>query len=134
MADTHMVGYEIEDQADIVFFEGGGQPRESLLAAELGVEPVMVDDVVAMCAARTRFEERRGVEMADAEVFEIGNERGGVVEAEGLGELQPIGGERHRVRHQRRPRISKPFGTFGALPLPIGERVGVRGIVTLDGP
>ena len=84
-------------------FERRGKPRESLVAAELRVEPVVVDDVVAVRAAGPRLEEGRGVEMRDAELLEVGRQRGGVVEAEGLGELQPVGGERHRGRHQAPP-------------------------------
>ncbi len=103
MADAHVVGHEIEDEAELVLLERRRQPREALFAAEFGIEPVVIDDVVAVRRARPRLQERRGVEVADAEFFEIGHERGGVVEAEILGELQPVGRARHGGDHGAAP-------------------------------
>ena len=54
----------------------------------------MVDDVVAVRAARPRLEEGRQIDMADAEARQIGRERRRLGEAEPLVELQPIGGAR----------------------------------------
>ena len=47
-----------------------------------GLSCVVIDDVVAVGAARARLHERRGVEMADAERLQIGHDRRGVVEVE----------------------------------------------------
>ena len=77
-----------------------GQARESFLAAEFGIEPVVIDDVVAMRAAGARLQERRGIEMADAERAQIGHECGGLVEAEIRGELEAVGRGRNGGRHQ----------------------------------
>jgi len=56
-----MVGYEIEDQPEILLLQRSAEPLEAGLAAELGIEPGVVDDVVAMRAALARLHERRGV-------------------------------------------------------------------------
>ena len=63
-ADRHVVGHEIEDQPEAGVLQRGAQPREAFLAAELRIERVVIDDVVAVRAAGARLEERRGVEMA----------------------------------------------------------------------
>ena len=53
------------------------------------LEPAMVDDVVAVQAARHGGEVRRAVDVGDAEVGQVGHDRGGVVEPEGRLELEP---------------------------------------------
>ena len=54
----------------------------------------MVDDVVAVGAARPRLQIRRRIDMADAEPAQIGRERRGVREAEASVKLQAIGSPR----------------------------------------
>jgi len=95
VADAHMVGHEIEDQFEVISFQRGAQTGEAFLSAELGIDLVVIDDVVAVRAARPRLEKRRSIEMRDAELPEIRRERGGRVEIEIPGELQPIGCQRH---------------------------------------
>ena len=63
-------------------------------AAELVAHEVVVDHVVAVRRAGRGGERRRDVDVGDAELGEIGHERGGVGEAEVGCELQAIGGER----------------------------------------
>ena len=53
--DADMVGYEIEDQAEVVFSKRVAQADEPVLATEVGIELVMIDDVVAMGASRPRL-------------------------------------------------------------------------------
>src|ERR1700684_1994153 len=77
-----MVGDEIKDQAEIVALQHRAQALESGLAAELGIELGMVDDVVAVGAALARLHEWRCVEMSDAERLQIGNNGGSGVEIE----------------------------------------------------
>lgn len=43
-----MVGYEIDDQAEIMLYQRLTQPRKAGLAAELGIELAVIDDVVAV--------------------------------------------------------------------------------------
>ncbi len=43
-----VVGHEVEDQAEIVFFKGPAQPLETLVAAEFGVDEGVIDDVIAV--------------------------------------------------------------------------------------
>ena len=85
---------KIEDQAEVVLFECRAQSLKTGLAAELRIEPGVIDDVVAMGAALARLHERRGVDMADAERLQIRDDGGGRVEVEIRRELQAIGRDR----------------------------------------
>ena len=73
-----MVGHEIENQTEIVLLQRRAQSLEAGLAAELRIDLGVVDDVIAVGAALARLHERRGVEMADAERLQIGNDGGGL--------------------------------------------------------
>ena len=85
----------------------------------------MVDDVVAVGAARPRLQIGRGIDVADAEPGQIGGKRRGVREAEAVVELQAVGRPRDRrragVRHRhsscgrrRRLRHAMGVGVIGA--------------------
>ena len=69
---------------------------EIVFSAELGIERVVVDDVVAVRAAGARLQVWRRVDVADAERGEIGHEPAPLLEAEVLRELQTVGGARDR--------------------------------------
>jgi hypothetical protein len=103
MADAHVVGDNIEDKAEVELFERAGEALESGVSPEFGVDAIVVAEVVAMGAARTREKDRGGVEMADAEVGEVGGEGCGVVESEAVMELESVGGagEEGGVGHGR---------------------------------
>ena len=74
------------------------------LGADLGIDAARIDHVVAVRAAGPRLEERRGVDVADAEAREVRHQRFGVGEAELAAELQPVGGDRRmRRRAAARP-------------------------------
>src|SRR5277367_2633782 len=96
-----MVRNEIEDQAEVVLLQRLAQSFKAGLAAELRIELGMVDDVVAMGAALPRLQEWRGVDMADAETFQIGDDRRGGVEIEIRRELQAVGRDGNAGQHQR---------------------------------
>ena len=90
-AHCHMVRHDIEDEPHALRLQGGGERSKFALRADLRVQPVVIDDVVAMSRAGARFHQRRGIDVADAEPREIGNQRGGVAEGEALVKLQPVG-------------------------------------------
>jgi len=54
--------------------------------------PMMIDDVVAMSAARSGLETGRAVEMADAEIREVINDRQAMVESKPRMKLYAISG------------------------------------------
>src|SRR5882672_5368950 len=103
MVYGHVVGHEIENESDIRALESLAKPLERRFAAELGIERTVIHDVVAVAAAGARLQERRGIEMTDAERLQVGHCSRGIVKSEILGQLQAIGGERDRGRHQSAP-------------------------------
>ena len=110
-----MVRDEVEEQPHPARGRRGGEPGEALLAAELGVEPPVINDVVAVHRPGRGGEDRREVEVGDAELGEVGDDRGGGVEAERVVELEPVGG-----------------GGAARHALAVGERVGDRRDERLD--
>ena len=96
VSDAHVIGHDIENQAHAVGLQLEHQVPELLLAADLGVKLVVVDDVVAVFTARTRLQQRRGITMADAESRQVRHQLARVLEAQAPVELQAIGGERAR--------------------------------------
>ena len=66
-ADPHVVGNDVEHDPHVKSGQGGGHAVEGVGTAKLGVERVVVGDVVAMRAARARLEARGEVGVADPE-------------------------------------------------------------------
>ena len=75
--------------------------RRAGLAAELRVDRPVVDHVVAVRGAGRGGQQRRAVEVADAEVGEVVGERGGGVQVEAGPDLHPVGRPRAGGRHVR---------------------------------
>ncbi len=88
VACAHVVGDDVEDDRQ----PGVRQLAQPLLAAERLRDARRVDDVVAVRRARARGERRRQVQVADAEVAQVGHERAHVVEAQVRAQLQAVGG------------------------------------------
>ena len=88
---AHVVRHHVQDLAHAVRLERVDERFEVLAASDLRVERVVVDDVVAVLAARARLEVRRAVDVADAQAGEVGHELCRLVEAEIAVELQAIG-------------------------------------------
>ena len=86
--DGHVVRDHIDDQADAVLPEPCGHRTERLLAAQILADPAVVDDVVAVCRAWHRLQDRRGVDVRDSQVGEVVGQFGGGLEAELGAELE----------------------------------------------
>src|ERR1700730_14022074 len=72
------------------------QRPEIRLRADFRIEPIAVDDVVAVRRTRARLHDRRCVDMADAERRQIWHEGGRVAKREVAMELQAIGSPNRR--------------------------------------
>ena len=66
--DRHMVGHDVEDEAHAMLLQRRDKRGEFRLAADLRVEPVVIDDVVAVRRSRPRFHQWRRVDVADPEL------------------------------------------------------------------
>ena len=82
-----------------MLLERGGQAGKAVLPAELGIEPVMIDDIIAMRASRPSFQEWRGIKMRNSQFLEIGNERGRLLKVEIFSQLDAIRRARDRRGH-----------------------------------
>ena len=96
----HVIGHDVDDQAEARGGELGRQRAQRRLAAQFGIDLGRIDDVVAVHRARPRDGDGRRVEMADAQAREIGHQRLGVGEGEALVKLQPQGGARDHGRRR----------------------------------
>ncbi len=92
----HVVGHDVHDEAEPVLPRGARQGPQSLLTAQLLAHARGVHDVVAVRRARDGLQDRRQVQVRDAERGQVrhGRRRGREREL-GL-QLQPVGGRRHR--------------------------------------
>lgn len=97
LADAHMIRNKIEDEAEAVQSERVAECDEAVPAADLGVDRGVVDDVVAVLAARPRLQERRGIDVAYPKRRQIRHDLARLREGESRAELQPIGGARNRI-------------------------------------
>src|SRR5262249_1526880 len=104
----HVVWHDVEDDAE----PGLAEPPELLLAAEIVRHARRVDDVVAVRRAAARLQHRRQVQVADAEVAEVGHESARLTEAEPRPERQP--GRRAQVgAHASRRRTTTERESIG---------------------
>jgi hypothetical protein len=86
----HVVGYDVDDDAEAVLVRCRGQPLERLPAAEVVGHAGVVDGVVPVLRPGRRLQHRGEVQVRHSEVREVGDERARVVEAEAGVQLQPI--------------------------------------------
>ena len=101
-ADAHVVRHYVHEQAHAALPQPLDQAQQRRLAAQFRIDPGRVDHVVAVAGAGPRAEQRRGVEMADAQVGEIVQPGQGIVEGEAGVELQAQGSA--GLNHGRPPR------------------------------
>jgi len=71
-ADAGVVGNDVDDEEQARGFQRVRKPIEALEAPEFRVDRVMVDDVIAVHRTGLRSLKRRQVDVADAELGEIG--------------------------------------------------------------
>ena len=91
-SDGHVVGHHVHDLPQPRAAQALVEGSSSLLAAELGVDPLGIHDVVAVGAARGGLEEGGGVEVADAQVAEVVGGGCCCREAPVRAELDTVGG------------------------------------------
>ena len=93
--DANVIRHEVDDVPHVVCTQRADEILEILARTDLRIERVVIHHIVAMHAARARPEVRRAIHVTDAEVGEVGNERGGLAKREFRIELQAVGGARH---------------------------------------
>ena len=133
-ADAHVVRHEIEKDLEAGARERSDHGVELRRRAELGVQRIVRDDVVAVRAAGPRLQDRRRVNMRDAEPPQIRCQRRRGREPQLRVQLEP-------VRRERAHRCSLQSGASGgsfsfsnsseraATGINVTDRVFVIGII-----
>ena len=78
----HVVGHDVDDQPEVMLVERRHEAGPALVTAELVADLGRVDHVVAVLAAGRRLEDRGAVDVADAQLGQVGHDGGGGVEPE----------------------------------------------------
>src|SRR5579862_904795 len=112
--DAHVVGDDVENESHAVFVKSPDKAVEVFGTADLRIERIVIDDVVAMHATRTSFEAGRDVTVADAKGRKIGNDGARLVESKLAVELQTIGRSRNleASRHVCRDQVTAHGGSI----------------------
>ena len=117
--NPHVVGNDVEKQAQALAVQLRRKVGKTFLSAELGIEPVVPGQVIPVHTAGPGLEDGRRVEVSDAELFKVADNVLRVGEREAFVHLHPISRDRDsgiRVHH-----------SFDALPHFVGgflARVG----------
>ena len=88
----HVVGDDVEHQPQAGGVGGVGERPKLVLAAEVARDPGRVDHVVAVGRAGPRLQRRRQVDVRDAQVTQVRDQRLRCGEPELRGQLQAVGG------------------------------------------
>ena len=67
VVNAHVIGHEIENEAHIGRCESIAQALKCLVAAEFGIERIVLDHVISVRASGARLEKWRGIEVTDAD-------------------------------------------------------------------
>ncbi len=95
MVDPHVVGDDIQEQAQVTMPKSANEFTEASFAAQIGVEAVEIADVITVGALRPGAGDGGEVEVTDAEIGEVAQQRPRVTEGELGVELDAIGGARN---------------------------------------
>ena len=100
-ADRHVVRNDVDDNPEFVTPELMYQPSQGFLAAEFGIDPRGIDNVVTVRRARAGRQDGRQIKVRDTERRKIGRLGRRVVEGEAAMKLQAHRGARQRHRSLR---------------------------------
>ena len=96
-ADAHVIGHHVQHQAHPVLAQRGHEVGQVRLGAQFRVQMLEIAHVVAVGAAGPGAEQRRGIDVADAQLAQVRHQLGRLPQGEVAVELQAIGGARDRA-------------------------------------
>ena len=102
--DPHVVRDDVEDVSKRLVARGRAHRGVVLGRAELGVQLLVVEDVVAVVRAGGGAHVRRGVEVGDPEILQVSGDRRRGAEPETAVQLHPVGRERQASGRPPPPR------------------------------
>ena len=86
-----MIGHDVQNSPEFVIAEGPDHRREIIFRPEFRIQFVMIGDVIAVHAARPRLENRREVDVTDAELREVRRDGRRITKTKAGVQLQTIG-------------------------------------------
>jgi hypothetical protein len=103
-----MAGHNVQYLPHAVGLEGLAEGLVVGLGTNLGIQGLVVRDVIAMHAPRPGLKKRGGIAVGDAQGVQVGHNPPGIPEGESGMKLETIGGLRaamcaRKVRHDCRP-------------------------------
>ena len=101
VAYAHVVGYGVQKQSHAPGSQGVTENVKVPVSPKLRIELAVIANVIAVGAARSSFQKGRGVAVADTEVVQVIEQRGGIREGEAAVELQAVGSARDAFGCQR---------------------------------
>src|SRR5262249_8328922 len=98
-ADTHVIGYYVQNKPQAVFAQGRGESLEFIFAAQCRVQLTVIANIVAIVAISGSLEDGRCITVADRKVVQIGDDSLGIREVKSTVELNPVSGrgDTHRI-------------------------------------
>ncbi len=95
VAHSHMVGNDIQQKTQTLPLQLRRETGKAFGSAQLRIEAIVTGHVVAVHAVGAGFKDRRGVEVADAQLLEVAHNGLGVGKSKVLVHLHPIGRNRN---------------------------------------
>ncbi len=118
--EGHVVGNDILQPAEALFPQPVAQGIPVALGSQLGIQDPGIDAVVAMPASLAGGENRRSVNVGDAQLREIADDVGRLGKTEFRLELQPVGGVGNV--HGRRPAFRWCVRKINPFAMPAASR------------
>ena len=109
---SHVIRDDIEKKSELPTLQFIMQRVEIILGSKLRIQRVRINDVVSVTAALARFQNRRRVDVADAELREVWDDLSRVGKGEAGVELDAVRRSRHAVHAFRRGADSVPEDGF----------------------
>ena len=95
-ACRHVVGNHVEQKTHCAVLQIATQAVELRSGSQFRIQPRRVRHVVPVQAASSGRKDRRGIEVADAELVEVSDQPSGIFKTKVSVELQSVGGDRHK--------------------------------------
>src|ERR1044072_176584 len=132
----HVIGHDVLKPTEPESLGAITERRKLLLAAKLGVELIRVDDIIAVLASGPGIENRRSVNVGDAELMQIRQHRFGVAKTEIWRKLQSVGcrGNSHNAASLTAVTLRRARRETARFPPPLAFPPGPRGTAAISPP
>jgi len=103
-----VIGHNVDDQAEARAVQRLDKHRQTRFAAQFRIYVAEVDDIVAVHRAGPGREDRRGIDVGNAEVAQISGDARAVMKGEAFVKLETVGRGEILVEFAERPHSTAP--------------------------